>query len=1396
VNIFKLINQVQAKGIQLWEEDGQLKLITPEGALTDDLRQQLVNNKSDVIAFLQQISVTNKLPTISPVDRKSLVRIPLSFAQERLWFIDQLEPESTGYNISGAFIVKGEINISQVEQAINIIIARHENLRTIFPSKDGLAEQIVLDEINFILPMTDFSLIKEKGERYEKAREFCRKKANTPFNLAKGPLFKGEAIKLSSDEHILMLNMHHIISDGWSIAVLLKEMAFILNSLDQDDRFDLPPLPIQYVDYSVWQRKWMEKEGILEKQLSYWQDKLSGMPESLDMATDFPRPVTQSLIGSQVQFEVDQSLTEQLKKLTDQYGATLYMTLLSAFKVLLHRYTGQEDICIGSPIANRQFGETEGLIGMFVNTLALRSIVQAEDSFVEVLAKVKNTCLEAYEHQDTPFEKIVDRVQVKRNLAMSPLFQVMVILQNTPMEDGDLPFDDFPIENNVSNFDLTLEFTESDQGLKGRIEYSSAIFKQSTVERICSHFVDLCKAIVIDPNAQLNQLSYIAETEIKCLQVDFNQSQQVYSKDLCIHQLFAEQAFKNPDNIAVVFNDTHLTYKKLYDESAQLALYLQSKGVSPDSLVGLCMDRSLEMVVGILAILLAGGAYVPLDPEYPDDRLRYMLKDCQSSIVLTQEKLKQNLSGLISNDVQLISVDGQFSEIKEAINHLKQESVTLNDEVKPNNLAYVIYTSGSTGQSKGVAVEHQSVINMIFSQIELFAITPNDNCLQNFSVCFDGAVYEMYMALLSGASLIVSPKEAKNDPIKLLHYLKEHQVSIATIIPSFVAAIGEEVLPLRVLITAGESANKEAFKFHTEHNVQCYNAYGPTETSVCATYFKITPESIDANSIPIGIPIANTQIHILDKYNNIVPIGVPGELHIAGAGLARGYLNRPELTKEKFIDNPYDSGTRMYKSGDLARWLDNGNIEYLGRVDTQVKIRGFRIETGEIEAELNQYIEIKDSVVVAQGEANNKQLIAFYQTRTTTADEISTLDNDILRSFLKKSLPEYMLPVAFSSVKTIPLTPNGKVDRRRLEQTHVVIESNQVYQAPSNDTEMLLVSIWADLLVIPGDTIGVNDDFFQLGGNSLLAVQLMAKINNQFQQLLPLSILFTSPNISSLACSLLNKNTESCDILVPIQTRGHLTPIFAVPGAGGNVLSMQPFSKTFGENQPFYGLQSVGFDGQELPLTSLHQTAAINVAAMRKIQAKGPYRLLGHSYGGVVAYEMARVLLEQGEELEYIALLDSIAPLTWQQQASNSELATLIDICAIVGSLYDVELIVDVEQLQSMSIEERIAHIASKLIEHGLDITVEQFSTFYKVFNANEQSYRDYKPERLIKNIPSMLFRAENREQSISNLPNDYGWKELLSDSLKVINVKGDHFSMLDEEYNGYIVQSIKEGLI
>jgi amino acid adenylation domain-containing protein/thioester reductase-like protein len=927
------------------------------------------------------------------------------------------------------------------------------------------------------------------------------------------------------------------------------------------------------------------------------------------------------------------------------------MILLAAFKVLLYRYTGQSDICVGSPIANRQYGETEGLIGMFVNTLALRSQVEGEDTFSALLSQVKATCLGAYGHQDAPFEKVVDLVQPQRNLTISPLFQVMFILENAGMGVLEQHIRPYSLESSISKFDITLGFEETPAGLDGFIAYSTALFKPQTIERMGEHFVGLCRAITATPTAKIYDLDYLNETEKRQLLVEYNDTRADYPQDKCIHDFFVEQVHANPGARAVVFGEQALSYQQLYDKSRDLALYLQSLGVKPDSVVGLCVERSLEMMVGIMGIVQAGAAYLPADPAYPDDRLEYMLQDSQTRIVLTQERFKNKISSLIIEDVKVVALDKQWPEISKTAAALKAKRIELRQEVKAHNLSYLIYTSGSTGKPKGVLVEHRALVNRLHWMQKQYRLTQDDVVLQKTPYSFDVSVWEFFWPMMTGASIVFAVPDGHKDVDYLEKLINQVNVTTLHFVPSMLHAFLENAHSgcnsVRQIFCSGEALDRKSVDRYKMRfpNAALHNLYGPTEAAIDVTAYDCS--QLDYPFVPIGAPIDNTQIHILDERNHLRPIGVPGELHIAGHGLARGYMNRPELTQEKFVPNPFAPGERMYKTGDLARWLDDGNIQYLGRNDTQVKIRGFRIELGEIEARLNQHSEIQDSAVVAHGQEASKQLVAFYRAKDTQANQLVHLPYEELRAHLLQTLPEYMAPAAFVSLAAIPLNSNGKVDRRALSRKEIKITSGQTYVAPRTDAEKQLVEIWAQVLKLPPEKIGVNDNFFELGGHSLLAVKMIEGMKQQGLHV-KLQALFTAPTLAKLAAAIDSgpaTNVIAGDTIPDLEREAALDPTIVLRTKG-----------TPGDINNVFLTGATGFLGAFLLAELLGQTHAKIYCLVRAASMEAGYRKIEKnmdSFGLWAPAFCERIIPVLG---------DLASPLLGITQNKFEELARIVDV--------------------------------------------------------------------------------------------------------------------------------------
>ncbi len=1064
-------------------------------------------------------------PPIQRISRNG--KLTLSFAQQRLWFLSQLEPQNPLYNLSAAIRLQGQLNQSALEQTFNEILRRHEALRTNFETVEGQPVAVISPVIPLPLPLLDFSEL-PIARRETEVNQLVSEESRHPFDLNTDLLLRVKLLRLGEQEHILLITVHHIASDGWSIGVLVHEMSTLYQacceeqpSLRLASLTPLPELPIQYADFAAWQRQWLQGE-VLASQISYWRKQLEDAPALLELPTDHPRPAVQTFRGATCSFTLSKALSVALNQLSQQAGSTLFMTLLAAFKILLGRYTGSEDIVVGTPIANRNRAEIEGLIGFFVNTLVLRTDLSGNPSFRELLTRVREVALGAYSHQDLPFEQLVEELHPQRALSHTPLFQVMFILQNAPMSEmalSGLNLSFLKSHSGTAQFDLTLSMEETSEGLLGTFEYSTDLFEASTIERIAEHFKTLLAGIITNPDRQLQELPLLSETERHQLLVKWNETEREYSSDQCIHHLFEEQAKRTPDAVAVVFENQQLTYQQLNQRANQLARHLQSLGVKPEVLVGICVERSLELVIGILGILKAGGAYVPIDPTYPQERLTFVLEDTQTSVLLTQQRLVEHLP---QHNAHTICLDSDW----EAIPPENQENPT--PEITAENLAYVIYTSGSTGKPKGVQITHRNLVHSTSARIAYYKESVTSFLLLS-SFAFDSSVAGIFWTLCQGGMLYLPLEGVQRDVPKLIELITQHQVSHLLSLPSLYSQLlelakPEQLTSLRTIIIAGEACPSELVQRHLElqSETSLFNEYGPTEGTVWSSVYHCQDPEV-GTPVPIGCPIANTQIYLLDSHLHPVPVGIVGELYISGDGLARGYLNQPEMTTQRFIPNPFNNKSRrvLYKTGDLARYLPDGNIEFIGRIDNQVKIRGFRIELGEIETALNQHPQVRESVVLARDDVpGDKRLVAYI---VPNRESIPTIPQ--LRDLLKERLPEYMVPSVFVLLKEFPLTPNGKLDRRGLPAPEQVRpEFAGVFVAPRSSVEEKLVKIWAELLKI--ERVGIHDNFFDLGGHSLLVTQVVSRLRDVFEIELPVSDFFEAPTIAELAVIITQRLAE------------------------------------------------------------------------------------------------------------------------------------------------------------------------------------------------------------------------------------------------------------------------------
>jgi amino acid adenylation domain-containing protein len=1307
-----------------------------------------------------------------------LYSFPQSFAQQRLWFLEQLQPGLLAYNLSFAVRLSGPLAPDCLEKALSTIVQRHESLRTTFRHGVNFPEQIVAANHSFHLALVDLSSL-PPGQREQEALRLASVEGQKPFDLISGPLLRAVLYKLASDHHVLMVSMHHIVSDRWSFGIFVQELGAAYDLISAGREVALPELPIQYPDYAEWQRDLLQGE-YYTRLLSYWRDRLHGSPAVLELPADHPRPAADRHLGSLLRFEVPLPVAQAATTLARDEGTTLFMVLLAAFKILLLRYSGQTDILVGSPIAGRDRPELEALIGLFVNTLVLRTDLSGDPTFREVLKRVCDTCLEAYANQAMPFDKLVEKLRPQRDLSHNPLFQVSFALQNTPFRSLSLrnlivtPLD---LEHHSAQFDLSLYIEETNTSLAGFFEYNTDLFDADTITRMASHFVTLLSAAVAETNRRISDLPLLTEAESEQLLLTWNATQRSYP-ETTVHRLIEDHARRAPAATALIFNGRSISYGELNHRTNQLARHLRRLGVGPDVLVGICVERSLEMVVGLLAILKAGGAYVPIDPLYPSDRQLYMIQDSCAPILLTQS----NLAGRFAETgTRVVTLDAGWNEVA------RELADDLESNAGPDNLAYVIYTSGSTGKPKGVQITHRAVVNFLNSMRATPGLEPQDTLLSVTTLSFDIFGLELWLPLAAGAKVVIVSHQVTMDGKALAEGLRRNRATIMQATPStwrLLLQSGWKGNPELKILCGGEAWSQELVNQLLPTCKTLWNMYGPTETTIWSAV-----QQVRTDGVLIGHPIANTQFYVVDSRLQPVPVGVPGELLIGGDGLARGYLNRPDLTAEKFIPNPFsmDGNSRLYRTGDLVRYRADGQIEFLGRIDHQVKLRGFRIELGEIETALKRHPSIQQAVVIVREDTpNNQRLVAYF---VPSADPQP--DHNDLRALLKHRLPDYMVPSDFVAMRELPLTPNGKIDRKALPAPEGKRTKDHKYLAPRDTFEQNLCEAWAAVLSL--DKVGIRDNFFDLGGHSLLAVQLWLRI----QQILPgkdlpLSTLLEAPTVELLAAHLRNGNSHQHQLLVRMTPgKSSRAPFFCVHGRGGNVLNLRSLAMALPPDLPFYGCQAKGLDGSQ-PFETIEETARCYVDEIRQVQPHGPYYLGGTCYGGLVAFEMARVLEELGEPVAALVLLDCRNPIFPNSLSKRERLSCNVRFYARRAAGH-------ARTLRSKPINEWFEYFKGRCVG------------FYKFLRMSEQAAAIATAEREMSDVGDTTTLGENLKRVIwanflaakEFVPKPYGggalvvraseryldayddyllgWQTVVRGAIECFEIEGDHMSILEQ---------------
>jgi len=1349
-------NEIELKLVRLWEEilkvDGigindnffdlgghSLKAIE----LVSKIHREL-NVELEIRKVFELKNIKNIAREINKMEESSYSKIeavekreyyPVSSAQKRLLLLDQIEEDNINYNIPGAIKIKGNFNEDLLLDVFKQLLNRHESLRTSFEFVEGEPVQKIHDykELDF-----KAEVIKEKeGEEQEIMKGFIR-----PFDLNKAPLIRVGLIEKSDEEYILLLDMHHIISDGVSINILFKEITELYQGKE------LQELEIQYKDFAIWQNE-LFKSSDMDKQRKYWLDRFQDEIPVLDLPTDYPRPKVQNFEGDRIEFELSEDSVKSLKDLCKKTNTTLYMALLAVYNVLLSKYSGQEDIIIGSPIAGRRHADLENIVGMFVNTLAIRNYPKGEKNFIEFLDEVRENTLNAYENQDYQFEELVDKLKLRRDLSRNPLFDVMFTMQNMgnqKMELDNLELKDYNMEFDISKFDMTLSAKEEGSKIRLQLEYATRLFKKESIERFITHFIKVMEDVLSRRDVKLSEIEIITEEEKEEILYKFNDTRIDYPRNKTIHKLFEEQAERTPNNIAVVFKDKELTYKELNERANQLARVLREKGVKEETIVGIMVERSLEMIIGIMAILKAGGAYLPIDPNYPMNRINYMLDECNVGILL----LTENLNDLIKDKKELIYLNN-----KELYKGDNNNLVNIN---KFSDLAYIIYTSGSTGKPKGTMVEHRNVIRLVINP-NYINFKEDDRILQTGSLAFDASTFEIWGALLNGLSVCLLNKDVILNGYNLEKVIKEYKISILWLSSPLFNQLAQQnettFMNLRYLLVGGDALSPNHINRvkKKNKNLNIVNGYGPTENTTFSTYHLINREY--KGNIPIGKPISNSTVYIVDKNGKLQPIGVYGELWTGGDGVSRGYLNRPELTKEKFIKNPYKENDIVYKTGDLVRWLSDGSIEFKGRVDNQVKIRGFRIELLEIEYQLIKYVDIKESVVVVKQDSNAVKYLCAYFVSDIKLDALT------IRNYLLEKLPDYMIPSYFIQLKELPLNQNGKIDRKLLPEPNGLLNTGVIYIAPSNEVEKTLVELLKNVLRV--EKIGVYDNFFELGGDSLRAISLLSSIYRLFKIDIPLTKLFKE-NIKEISRYIINKNLnreifiEEDYILLNEKKNNN---IFTFPPITANPMtykSLSVYLKT-------HSIYSFKFINDEKRIERY-------VNEIISVQENGPYILMGYSAGGNLAYEVAKKLEQMGYTVSHIIMIDSYRR---QGQMIKPEELNKESIKELVIRMLD----------KSYELNKNVLDI--NLITDKLYENAEEYSKYISSLCQNEK-------------INAKIHFIKNGDENIKiDITKEMMWEEVTNYKVEEYKGVGSHVDMLVKiEYlskNAEILRKILENL-
>lgn len=1435
MNTLDLLDLLRRKDVKIWEEGEHVHINAPKGTLTPDLQAHIRECKQELVRLLRETPRMDSRvgPPIHPSSRAD--PLPLSFAQERLWFFDKFQPGNPAYNISSAFSVSGHLNIMAMEQALGELVRRHEVLRTTFPLLENRPIQKISSDLEIMMDVRDYRHLSEP-ERGEVTRRILEQEARTTFQLAEGPLWRFTVVRQGDSHWVLMFVIHHILADAWSLDVFLRELLSLYQGIGENRPSRLPQLSVQYGDFARWQRQ-DSVQQFWDHQLEYWKKHLFGCPMFLDLPCDWSRPSDQSFTGGQVSFTISKELTDALSEVGRGERATIFMTLLAAFQTLLFRYAGQEEFLVGVPVAGRNKEEVKSTIGLFVNTVVIRANLSGSPSFTELVAQVRRVALEAFANQELPFEQVVTAVHPDRTLSHHPLFQVMFAYHNFSRDEGavldnipGLHIEPMSLETQTAKFDLTVLMAESSHGLSGAIEYRTDLFRKETIQRMAGHFETLLQGIVANPHQCVSSLPLLTPRERYQVLEEWNTTKQAYP-NRCLHELIEEQAVKTPDAPAVIFKNSHLTYDELNQRANRVANFLRKAGVGPEVFVGIYLNRSIDLMVALLGVLKAGGAYIPLDVSLPRERFRLIMEESHMLVLLTETEFMKKIPSPFSSSQSDSPLNGEGGAIDgfelehrwprvmcldAQVAELEQEPTdNVCNLTTPDNLAYVIYTSGSTGIPKGVMVPHRGLVNYLNWFTKTYDVKGGGGALVHSSIGFDMAVTSLFAPLIVGKPVELLPPDASIDVLANA-LVNQPAWSFLKLTPSHMDMLSYR-LPGRKQYVKRVIVGGEALQGHTIHtwrsldpDAKVVNEYGPTEAVVGCCVYEVPSHEESSGSLPIGRPISNVQLYILDPCQQPVPIGVQGELYIGGEGLARGYLNQPDLTRQRFITNPFEDAPNSYlfKTGDRCRYRDEGTIEFLGRFDRQVKLRGFRIELAEVEAVLSRHPAVRESVAVLKEQSGFPMLVAYIVPSASCknsnddpawneASNFSEL-SALLQAFLQDWLPSYMIPSSFLILDALPLTSNGKIDYEGLPALESEVpQFKDSIVLPRDRLEAQLVTLWEVALGVK--PICVYDNFFNLGGHSLLAVQLWARMESLVGKALPLSLLYRSPTIAQLA-QIIRQQGESTEweYLMEVQPKGHHKPLFIVPGAGDAGLYLRELAKYLGSDQPLCGFHAQGLDGKKPFHASVNEMARHYVKELCLLQPEGPYFLGGYSFGGMVAYEMAQHLQHAGQQVALLALFDTPGPGYRRPSATERKVESFCDRIGRHGqnlSTLNWEHRSEYvwERFESLlnSLSSRLIRTAARWVCYAwrvLNLPIPlALRRYYMLYVTSEEAKAAYQVGPFAG--PVTLFQADGPSSTEEGL----GWKEYSLGGLEIKHLAGTHSDLLKEPYVKGLAKNLRD---